>query len=185
MIYRLCKGISTAGQAACAGFVRACKHGHSIDQVLGYVDELTGIPNRNAFERDKHRLGMGCSVIMIDIDGLKQLNDTKGHLYGDEVLRSMGRILRDATRAAGRAYRYAGDEFVLVVPRSDADAVSLAVQTRTLEEGMYTISVGVLKDSGACAVNEAIVFADAALYQSKTQGRNRITVTFPALAAEA
>jgi GGDEF domain-containing protein len=94
-----------------------------------YVDELTGVMNRRAFEERLHSLGRRYALAMIDVDRFKSFNDTYGHSEGDNVLRRVAGHLSD--HAGGRVYRYGGEEFAVIYPRQDAEeAVAALEETR-------------------------------------------------------
>lgn len=162
-------------------------------QELAVVDDLTGIPNRRRFfevaERDvaAARLhGRPLQAMMIDIDHFKRVNDTFGHSIGDEVIRTVAQRLRRHTREVDILGRYGGEEFALVT--SDvADVAAFAEQLRAAVAGSpvptatglmsVTVSVGVAEltnaDTGVAAL---LARADAALYDAKQRGRNRVVV---------
>lgn len=106
---------------------------------LAFEDELTGLPNRRLLTRvlrdEWAELARHCtplSVIMIDLDGFKQVNDRYGHATGDRVLQAAAAVLRNRFRSADWVVRYGGDEFAVVLPRLDVgDAESLAARVRT------------------------------------------------------
>jgi diguanylate cyclase (GGDEF)-like protein len=127
---------------------------------------------------------------MLDIDDFKNVNDTHGHLQGDEVLRRIGRILRAASRGIDEPARYGGEEFVVALPETGpVGAAELGERIRErIEQEMVplgggngtlrvTASVGVasLPDSAA-DVQGLIAAADAALYAAKRAGKNRVEV---------
>lgn len=165
------------------------------------TDELTGLPNNRAFratidreasraERFKHEL----SLVILDIDNFKSVNDTYGHLQGDQVLRVVGRLLLDEPRAIDEPARYGGEEFVVALPETGVDgAVELAERLReTLagEEIPLLESDGVLRvtasfgtatmPGAASSVRDLFAAADEALYQAKGTGKNKV-VTAPDL----
>jgi diguanylate cyclase len=158
-------------------------------------DGLTGLFGRRYLEErltDEvarfKRYGRPFSVIMLDIDFFKDLNDNYGHVFGDFVLRRLAQILRDGVRSSDIAARYGGEEFALILPETDLDpAVSMAEKIRrTIEEAEFargeiraevTASFGV---TGCKAdidhVHELIERADEALYMAKDDGRNAVRV---------
>ncbi|MBI4409056.1 MAG: sensor domain-containing diguanylate cyclase, partial [Gemmatimonadetes bacterium] len=103
-------------------------------RALSMTDPLTGLANRRQLERDlarefaAARRGRRLVAVMFDLDGFKQYNDTQGHLAGDEVLRSFGRVLATATRAMNLAARYGGDEFVALLADSDRAGAAIFIQ---------------------------------------------------------
>jgi len=163
------------------------------------TDELTGLPNNRAFRETidreaarAERFGHQLSLIILDIDDFKAVNDTFGHLQGDEVLRVVGRILEAEPRAIDEPARYGGEEFVVALPETgSAGAVELAERIRerlqtelipSVDGGdpiRVTASLGTatLPDS-APDVRELFAAADEALYEAKRSGKNRV-VTAP------
>ncbi len=163
-------------------------------------DALTGLHNhrffRETLEREVARAGRHnrvFSLLFADIDHFKSYNDTHGHLAGDDVLRTLGQILRDRSRRSAVAARYGGEEFVLLAPETDAaGAWGMAENLRRLVEehpfqgrnnqslGPITLSLGVatFPESGRDATS-LIDHADKALYQAKRSGRNRVGVWEP------
>ena len=162
---------------------------------LANVDALTGCLNRRAFmerlERELDRVrryGVFLSVLMIDIDRFKDINDTHGHLVGDSVLRQLGDLLRAEVRSVDLAARYGGEEFVIVLPDTeDEGALYFAERLRKrVEEQNFsetgdplrvTVSIGVAAASVEGEITEPellIARADEALYRAKNEGRNRV-----------
>jgi diguanylate cyclase (GGDEF)-like protein len=158
---------------------------------LAYVDGLTGIFNRRYFEmriaeeleRASRFVGR-MSVIMVDIDHFKRLNDEFGHLLGDEVLRGVSNILKQQLRKVDMVCRYGGEEFAIVVPETTgANALVVAEKLRRQIEthpfpGVprpVTISCGVADyPIQGTTRDELVAAADSALYQAKQAGRNRV-----------
>lgn len=162
------------------------------------IDPLTGLGNRRVFDERlaeeiarTRRYGKPISLLMIDVDGFKRINDTHGHPVGDDVLCSIGTIMRGLVRETDCATRYGGDEFALVLPETDKTrAYAVAEKLRTAissesfelapaEEGFgVTVSVGVSTAAGpgvdAVALLEA---ADRALYQAKQAGRDQVRLS--------
>jgi diguanylate cyclase (GGDEF)-like protein len=158
-------------------------------------DSLTGLLNRRCFRAklDRYvsfsaRYGGQGAVMIIDIDGLKEVNDQLGHQPGDNLIRSVADVLRERVRTTDIVARLAGDEFAVLMPQTDtAGALQLGEDLRAQvaegfpedsELGMATISVGITifggkRDVGAEAV---LVAADQAMYQAKAEGRNRIAL---------
>ena len=167
-------------------------------ELLSVTDLLTGLHNRryllDAFDKEVRRADRHerpFCVLMIDVDGFKQYNDTHGHPAGDEVLRGMGVVLKDATRDLDVTARYGGEEFICLLPECDLENAVIAaerIRTRLAKEqftcGAVTISVGVAVfpahgDTPAGVISSA----DAALYQAKGAGRDRV-VSAPRKAKE-
>ncbi len=163
---------------------------------VAMTDELTGLYTRRfIFEwlrkdvagilRTQGRLG----CLMLDIDHFKKVNDSYGHLFGDEVLRRVAHNIRDSIRAADIAGRFGGEEFIVLLPEaSTAGAVQVAEKIRRLVaaadgEVEVTISVGVAMCDGHrlaadhdvdAFINALLQMADEALYRAKKQGRNQV-----------
>jgi len=157
-------------------------------------DTLTGLLNRGEiFSMLERELERGrrehkpVSIILGDIDNFKKVNDTLGHLFGDEALQEMARRLSSKLRVYDGVGRYGGEEFLLVLPACNlADALARANELRELiaaapivsgtVERSITISMGVAVSgcAGAKEVEALLSRADAALYQAKEGGRNRV-----------
>lgn len=158
---------------------------------LGAIDDLTGLYNKRFF---KHRLqeiadciNASLSVLMIDIDKFKMINDHHGHRAGDEILRAIGSHLRSSVRESDLIARYGGEEFAVIMPESKArDASFVAERIRaTIAQADYivdqgkslhvTVSVGVaVSDDGISSIDQLIDRADQALYEAKRNGRNKV-----------
>ena len=152
------------------------------------TDALTGLANRRTFiERlragVKHaqRAERSCSLVMLDIDHFKQINDTHGHPVGDRALVEFAARLSAATRDDELLARLGGEEFALLLPDAGADsALRAAERLRTLVEatpfaevGPITISAGVCTTTDAVSIEAMLTGADRALYEAKRSGRNR------------
>jgi diguanylate cyclase (GGDEF)-like protein len=168
------------------------------------VDPLTGIANRRRFEQVLDvewnralRSGWHISLVMLDIDHFKALNDRYGHLRGDECLTAVAQMLRRDLRRGGELLaRYGGEEFVAVLPNVDAEGAMLTaeamrarVQQLGLENygsplGRLTISIGVCSVvPGPTLTRGGLVdAADCALYRAKAAGRNRVELGYMSLA---
>ena len=166
----------------------------SIDAALGNRDPLTGALGRIAMLPDLHDLraeiehgGRPCSLAFMDVDRLKQINDTHGHGVGDAVLCGLVTQVQAQLRTQDRIYRYGGDEFLLAFPGADLD-VAVAIATRVRDglgqrlfvAGPLGASVQVTASFGLALldpdepVTESIHRADQALLLAKTAGRNRV-----------
>jgi two-component system cell cycle response regulator len=122
---------------------------------------------------------------MLDLDHFKHVNDTYGHLAGDEVLKETGRRIQHAVRPYDWAGRYGGEEFLIVLPKCGKDEVQLCAErirlamtsVPILAEGSeiaVTVSIGsVVVNPALQTEKDALSSADAALYQAKSQGRDR------------
>ncbi|RMA97269.1 sensor domain-containing diguanylate cyclase [Hydrogenothermus marinus] len=158
-------------------------------------DSLTGLYNRfflemeanKEFERAK-RYKFPISIIMIDIDNFKNVNDTYGHLVGDEVLKKIANIIKNNIRKTDIAARYGGEEFVILLPNTPLEkAIKVAERIRQkVEEELFkdenntfkvTISAGVSYcDYENCDFKKVLEEADKALYIAKAQGKNKVVV---------
>jgi len=155
---------------------------------LSVTDDLTGLYNRrylmdtlaNEIRRSR-RLEHRCSLLMADIDHFKEYNDAFGHLTGDEMLIKVARALRDSTREVDCVVRYGGEEFVVLLPETDADAavetaerIRARVAAEGLAGGTITLSVGMAEfPTHGDSPESMIAAADGALYQAKREGRDR------------
>ncbi|MEW6471799.1 MAG: EAL domain-containing protein [Actinomycetota bacterium] len=155
-------------------------------------DALTGLPNRllvaqrldQALERSA-RGGAAVSVLFVDLDRFKLINDSRGHAAGDELLVTVAERLRRVVRAEDVVARFGGDEFVIVVCEDDAEALEASsMAERILEvlrqpvlvegqEVFLSASVGIAVADGACSPNSLLRDADAAMYRAKEKGRDR------------
>jgi len=150
---------------------------------LAYTDALSGLPNRRAFEDRASRLrdfsdAKPLAVLMMDLDGFKQVNDLEGHEAGDRILVSMARAIAGGLREGDFVARLGGDEFAALLPRTNLEeAESLAERLRASVQdagsgASVTSSFGVamLEDD----VRRALLRADVALYEAKNSGRNMV-----------
>lgn len=161
-------------------------------------DPLTGLYNRRRFraELDQQvalsaRYGGRGAVMVIDVDGLKEVNDSHGHQAGDTLIRGIAAVLRERVRATDVVGRLSGDEFAVLMPRADtAGALQLAEDLRAevaegLETGAgatpITISVGITMfgERAGVTAEGLMVAADQAMYRAKAEGRNRIALFRP------
>jgi diguanylate cyclase (GGDEF)-like protein len=173
---------------------------HEMVSEQAVTDELTGLSNQRRFreliakeDERARRFGHDLSLIMLDIDDFKQVNDTHGHLQGDEVLRMVGRVLDEVSRGVDEPARYGGEEFAVALPETGlAGAVELAerIRSRIESEGVPGVdgaaSLHVTASIGAATMpvsadgaQSLIAAADMALYEAKRAGKNRV-VTAPA-----
>lgn len=161
---------------------------------LSLTDSLTGLYNRRHFEdvmiaqlEDVQADQTPCSLLLIDVDHFKRINDTFGHSVGDAVLRHFGRLLQDGVRQNDVACRVGGEEFAIACKQTDGeDAFRLAERLRAAAEARpfiedatrvpFTVSVGIATARQRPArLDDVFRQADEALYTSKQQGRNRVT----------
>ncbi|MEX2659574.1 MAG: sensor domain-containing diguanylate cyclase [Acidimicrobiales bacterium] len=154
---------------------------------LATRDTLTGLANRRLFEealtrevRRAERDSCPLSLIVMDLDHFKEVNDTHGHQAGDEVLRQVGAALMSACRAMDLPARYGGEEFVVLLPECDSGAaLAAADRLRTAVtahvRGLHvTLSAGVATlPENAIDADRLVAAADSALYEAKGAGRNR------------
>ncbi len=158
-------------------------------------DELTGVSNRRAFyeaadlELARYaRKPRPIALLLIDIDHFKQVNDTYGHLVGDDVIRNLAVVLRRSVRAIDVVARLGGEEFAVMLPSTSPEMAAVIgerirqnVSTERVQAGdeeiLYTISVGVaLVQPEMSGTNDLLAAADVALYAAKRGGRNRVCV---------
>lgn len=176
-----------------------------------WIDNLTGLRNRNAYLHEasqfismEKRRKNECVFLMVDFDHFKDINDSYGHVAGDQALQQMARVLSSAVRASDIVYRYGGEEFLILLPDTTAvgasqlaERVRAAVENATIDvtdkvgqvvQLHKTVSIGCVgtdqleewgqfHESDADAFLERIVrSADAAVYASKAGGRNKVTL---------
>jgi diguanylate cyclase (GGDEF)-like protein len=181
----------------------ATQNARYVDRVrqLAYRDGLTGVFNRRYFDSRlvdeitrAARYGGSCSVLMLDLDHFKKINDDLGHLLGDDVLRAVSTVFTRCLRKVDVVCRYGGEEFTIILPATGggkAAAVAEQIRANVADfqfEGVaqpVTISIGVATFSAnGLTGGEIVGAADAALYKAKQSGRNRVCVA-PANATEA
>ncbi len=152
------------------------------------TDPLTGLGNRRALET---HLPVGLySLVSIDLDHFKAVNDTFGHAAGDHVLSQVTSVIASSVRNDDSVYRLGGEEFLVVLPHTNAErahhvaerirvAVAGLDLTGQAPGGSMTVSLGVTttEDGDEATFAETLKLADAALYASKAGGRNQVTVT--------
>jgi diguanylate cyclase (GGDEF)-like protein len=170
--------------------------GRRIDELrrLSTTDALTGLANRRAFQmrlrdewRRARRYTLPVSLLLIDIDGLKRINDQRGHTAGDDVLKTAAHAISATMRDTDFGARWGGDEFTIVAPNTGRrSAQQLAqrllgrVSGQSRARDSVTISVGVAtfepQNNPSITIEGLLNAADAALYQAKGEGRNRVQV---------
>jgi diguanylate cyclase len=159
-------------------------------------DQLTGLANRKHFDQSlereaaaAQRRGEPLCLVMCDIDHFKQFNDTHGHQTGDQVLRLVGTAIKGTIKGRDIAARYGGEEFGIILPGTPlqsavlvADQIRAAIMAKELIKrstgeslGRITMSFGVAEYREGEQLESFIERADAGLYASKRNGRNRVT----------
>jgi diguanylate cyclase (GGDEF)-like protein len=183
--------ITTAVLLACVGYFI----GRQADRLaaLSETDPLTNLSNRRALGRrlaDEVRRATRyrepVSLMLIDIDGLKRVNDEQGHVAGDRLIRRVGRAIAATLRASDMAARWGGDEFAIVMPNTHAEAAKRSAERLfehlstsdgstsepvTVSAGIATLDVG---GRTVRSVEELTMAADEALYAAKAAGKNRV-----------
>ncbi len=170
-----------------------------LDQVTAetLTDVLTGISNRKGFLKafketlsGSQNASPSISLLMLDIDHFKKVNDTHGHIVGDKVIKFISQILAKEIKGQDTAARFGGEEFIVLLPNTKLDdaekmaqSIRIKIENSRLRHiksqkllGQITISIGVTHYLKNEAVESFIDRADAALYESKQKGRNRVTV---------
>jgi diguanylate cyclase (GGDEF)-like protein len=163
---------------------------------MASTDSLSGLTNRRAFfEQAKspvhycHRNALPVSVIVLDLDHFKQINDTRGHVAGDTAIHHAAQLIRTSLRRSDLCCRWGGEEFVVLLPDTPLDeALHVAEKLRKAIEALpvplpdediaLTASFGVAEGPGE--LDRLINRADAALYRAKREGRNRVVCADPA-----
>lgn len=152
-------------------------------EYLSYHDPLTGLYNRYFFEEELRRLdvprNLPIAIIMGDVDGLKLANDIFGHAYGDLLLQRVAKTIQEVCRADDIIARWGGDEFVILLPRTDLDAARniakrirerLALAEIQTVKGSISFGCGVKKESGESIIS-ALERAEDEMYEQKTLAR--------------
>jgi diguanylate cyclase (GGDEF)-like protein len=161
------------------------------------TDEKTGLANYRVFARRLHeewmrseRYGQALSLVLLDLDDFKKINDTLGHLAGDRVLREFGMLVSGGARTTDVAARYGGEEFAMILPHTGgqraervAERIRAAVEDFTFLENDHpikvTVSAGVATyqaSVGLASAEALVAAADKALYAAKHAGKNRVVV---------
>lgn len=161
---------------------------------MAVYDDLTGLYNYRSFltiliseiERVK-RYNNPLSLLMLDIDHFKQINDTHGHLAGNKILKFLSSAIMEQGRAIDSVCRYGGEELAIILPNTSMDdAIHIAERLRSTVEKVFfeigaekpvhiTVSIGVASVSGYTATENTLIRkADNALYEAKEKGRNRV-----------
>jgi diguanylate cyclase (GGDEF)-like protein len=184
--------VTTAVILGCLGFML----GRQADRLaaLAETDVLTGLPNRRALRvrlteeiRRASRYRTPVSLLLIDIDGLKRVNDERGHAAGDRLIRRVAASIVNSLRASDLGARWGGDEFAVVMPNATSGAAhhlaerlmaDLAHAQDHTTDGSVTVSIGIATFDARSARDASVEglarSADDALYAAKARGRNRI-----------
>jgi diguanylate cyclase (GGDEF)-like protein len=170
-------------------------------ELLNTEDALTGIKNRRFFDkklvmelRRSRREQTPLSIVMLDIDRFKNINDTYGHIIGDQVIKAVSDLIKDhLKRPLDEVARYGGEEFVVLLPNTPSEGaqdiaekiradISVSTVTVANNDIQFTISAGVYTSIADDVSNPQIFTecADKALYYAKQHGRNQV-ITFPLL----
>lgn len=163
---------------------------------LSMTDRLTGLLNRGTWENlvdaeyeRFRRYGQATSLVMFDIDHFKPVNDTYGHLAGDEVIRHTAEVTRNNIRQSDSAGRYGGEEFGIILPETDAEsarvicerireAIENSTVSTTAGDIRYTVSMGVAQLTETPEnYMQWMQKADEALYKAKESGRNKVVIS--------
>ena len=166
---------------------------------LANTDALTGLFNHRYFQERLNeeiarcsRFGDIFSLIFLDVDLFKRYNDTYGHLAGDEILKLLGQVIMQSIRTIDIGFRYGGDEFAILLPGTPlngasrvAERIRQGVETATSNEGMETCSLGIASwPTDGLTREETTRAADAALYDAKQSGRNKVCLACEVLPAK-
>ncbi len=173
------------------------KEKNSLLEKLAVTDELTGLHNRrHFFEALREQLALGLrhnfklACLLLDIDFFKKINDTFGHMAGDDVLRKIGALLASCKREGELLARFGGEEFIICLFNTDSENAILAadrfrnlIKSYSFSSSFYpathiTVSIGlaIYPQGAVISIDELIKAADSALYRSKTEGRDRVTL---------
>lgn len=156
-----------------------------------FRDPLTQIGNRGAFDDalnreiySHNRHATEFSLMVIDIDFFKKVNDTHGHIAGDSVLKEVAQIIRQTIRRSDEVFRYGGEEFVVILSKTQSEGAQFIAErvrkeikkltVKAKEQIKVTASIGVCSTNKISDVNDIVYHADKALYQAKEEGRDRV-----------
>ena len=175
------------------------KKAYNLLEVYAETDALTGVYNRGELmrraeeffvimqrSREKLTAGVGIGIVMIDLDYFKQVNDDYGHLVGDSVLRDAAGRITDILRSYDVLGRYGGEEFLIILPNTTAEEVSIiteramsSISSKPIQVGELSISItasfgATWGDAVKENLDSVIRRADELLYEAKNSGRNRV-----------
>ncbi len=158
-------------------------------RLAGITDSVTGLYNTRHFYRRLSeemkrgdRSGRPLTVMLFDLDNFKEYNDSAGHVAGDHLLRRISELVTKSLRSGSDlAFRYGGDEFVVLLPETDlvrARRVARRIRRRVdnIKMADVTVSIGLAEFSGEASPEELVRRADRAMYQAKARGKNRVVV---------
>lgn len=166
-------------------------------EALATQDSLTGLPNRRGFDllaaqalNEAQREPKPLMTLMLDLDHFKELNDTYGHLAGDEVLRSYSRVLENCLRDSDIICRWGGEEFIVLLKNTDSHNARMIAEKirRQTEQQIFThagkdmhvtTSIGLTTLQPGDTLDNLLTRADHALYRAKQSGRNRVCIDMP------
>jgi diguanylate cyclase (GGDEF)-like protein len=152
---------------------------------VSLYDPLTGALNRRAYEEGAGLEAFGArygTVLLLDMDNLKVVNDTRGHAAGDELLRSLVESLRQCVRPLDRIYRWGGDEFLLIFPGARTEEVVPRVRESLKAVDGLEVSIGASTFASTEELARAIENADRAMYIEKSENRTKRVTPVPAAA---
>jgi diguanylate cyclase (GGDEF)-like protein len=169
--------LASNSQAVGAGWRRA----ERAARILAETDPLTGIANRRVFLDELDHLATSSpepfALLMLDLDDFKRMNDEHGHLYGDEVLQDVARVLAGNVRAGDRVARYGGEEFVVAMPQTaieDATTIAERLRRAVSAATSTTVSVGCAVREPGEGADQVLKRADDMLLLAKRTGKDRV-----------
>jgi len=158
---------------------------------IATIDEKTGVYNNKFFktisemELDKAKRGIGpLSILIIDLDNFKRLNDTYGHLIGDKVLQRLGFVLKENTRKYDIVSRFGGEEFVVLLPNTHISRAKIVCERlrrkvefdKEMSKYTVTMSGGITEYRKNDSIKRMQIRADKGVYKAKKLGKNRIEI---------
>jgi two-component system cell cycle response regulator len=195
--------VQRMGQEIVLGFVRDITDRKKVEEALheserryhelSIIDDLTQLYNSRHFyvqmEREmerSNRYGQPLTLLMLDLDKFKDFNDTYGHVEGDQVLLRLGQVIKRCLRETDSAYRYGGEEFMIMLPMTTSEegiATAKRIQTELRKEAFspvlgkevyVTVSIGLVHYKPKEELKEFVQRVDQLMYQAKKNGRDRI-----------